>query len=92
MSFGRWHEEQKAAESPGGGGGGGLTWFSDLANSSGEQLLPLYEGMQPVSFQNIKESMEASMPKKIMGMNYQQRFKVGKTSRRTSHYHFSVDD
>jgi Got1/Sft2-like family len=71
MSFGKWYDEQKASE---GGDGSSNSWFGDL--TSGEQLLPLYEGMQPISFQNIRETMEAQMPKKIMGMNYQQRFKV----------------
>lgn len=73
MSFGRWHEEQQAAES--GAGGTSNSWFGDLTMSS-EQLLPLYEGMQPVNLQSIRSSMEAQMPQKIMGMGYQQRFKV----------------
>ena len=71
MSFGKWYEEQKVSE---GGGASSNSWFGDL--TSGEQFLPLYEGMQPISFQSLRETMEAQMPKKIMGMNYQQRFQV----------------
>ena len=74
MSFGRWHEEQQAA-AEGGGGASSSSWFGDLTMSS-EQLLPLYEGMQPINLQSIRSSMEAQMPQKIMGMGYQQRFKV----------------
>lgn len=73
MSFGKWHEQQKAAEENG-GAASTSSWFGDT-----EHLLPLYEGMQglqPVSFDSIRSSMEAQMPKKIMGMGYQQRFKV----------------
>ena len=69
MSFGRWYEEQQAGE----GGASGSSWFGDF---NSDQLLPLYEGMQPVNFQSIRSSMEAQMPQKIMGMGYQQRFKV----------------
>lgn len=71
MSFGKWYDEQKQAEE---GGGSPGSWFSDTFNS--DQLLPLYEGMQPMNLQSIRESMEAQMPKKIMGMGYQQRLKV----------------
>lgn len=77
MSFGQWYDQQRQGE----GTEGGNSWFSGLqdVSLSTDQLLPLYEGMQPVSFQNIRESMEAQMPKKILGMGYQQRFKVHTT-------------
>lgn len=41
-------------------------------------MLPLFnsESMQSLSWGNMKASMEAQMPKKIMGMGYQQRFQV----------------
>ena len=77
MSFGKWYDEQKAGEEGGDGG-----WFGNMGNMVGDvglnsdQLLPLYEGIQAPNFQNIKASMEAQMPKKILGMGYQQRFKV----------------
>ena len=74
MSFGKWYEEQKASEE---GGDGANSWFGGLdVGLNSDQLLPLYENMQPVNFQNIRASMEAQMPKKILGMGYQQRFKV----------------
>lgn len=71
-SFGKWYEEQKQGEE---GGASSGSWFSDTFNT--DQLLPLYEGMNaPVDLQSLRESMESRMPKKIMGMGYQQRFKV----------------
>lgn len=76
MSFGKWYDEQKAGEA---GEGGGSSLFGNLGiemNLNSDQLLPLYEGMQPVNFQNIRAGMEAQMPKKVLGMGYQQRFKV----------------
>lgn len=67
-SFGQWYDEQKAGES----GESGSSWFG------AEQMLPLFdtESMQNFSFANMKSAMEAQMPKKIMGMGYQQRFQV----------------
>jgi hypothetical protein len=90
-SFGRWYDDQRAAE--GGGGGSNSSWFSV------EQTLPLFntdslqaytDGLQNISFDSMKQSMEAQMPKKILGMGYQQRFKVGpkwagNISRRVGH-------
>ena len=73
MSFGKWYEEQKAAE---GDGTSSNSWFGGMPDFSSDQLLPLYEGMQPVNLQSIRESMESQLPKKILGMGYQQRFKV----------------
>ncbi|CAB9520189.1 SFT2 domain containing [Seminavis robusta] len=81
--FGNWYKEQQA-ESGGGNGGGsvGNSFFGveipDF-NVNTDQILPLTEGMPNMpnmSMQNIRETMESQMPKKIMGMNYQQRFKV----------------
>ena len=71
-SFGQWYEDQKAGED---GDGGNSSWFDS------EQVLPLFntEGMQTLSFEGMKQSMEAQMPKKILGMGYQQRFKVSQS-------------
>ena len=68
-SFGQWYEEKKQEESD----EASSSWFGD----SGEGL-PLFnsENMQSFSFSNMRASMEAQMPKKIMGMGYQERFKV----------------
>lgn len=68
-SFGQWYDEQKAGE----GGDSGSSWFG------ADQMLPLFdtESMQNFSFANMKSAMESQMPKKIMGMGYQQRFQVG---------------
>jgi hypothetical protein len=73
MSFGKWYEEKKAEESSGDGSAGSpsSSWFDT-------ETLPLYssEAMQNLSWSNMKASMEAQMPRQIMGMGYQQRFKV----------------
>lgn len=66
--FGQWYEQQKAAEngeSPRAGSG----WFSEM------ETLPLFN-TETLSWSSMKASMESQMPKKIMGMGYQQRFKV----------------
>jgi hypothetical protein len=79
MSFGKWYEEKKARENGGGDGGGGASssWFDT-------ESLPLFstETMQSMSWSNMKASMEAQMPRQIMGMGYQQRFKVRKKKER----------
>jgi hypothetical protein len=69
-SFGKWYEDQKAEQD--GEGAGTSSWFDT------EQGLPLFstEGMPGFSLESMKESMEASMPRKILGMGYQQRFQV----------------
>jgi outer membrane protease len=71
-SFGKWYEDQKAQEAGDDADGG--SWFS--SSSEGLPLFNTPEGMQNFSFDSMKQSMEAQMPKKIMGMGYQQRFKV----------------
>ena len=70
-SFGSWYDEQKAAEN---GDASNSSWFS----VDTEEVLPLFnaENMPGFSFDSMKQSMEAQMPKKILGMGYQQRFKV----------------
>jgi hypothetical protein len=76
-SFGSWYDEQRAAENGDAGGpssSSSSSWFS----IDSEQVLPLFnsENLQGFSIESMKQSMEGSMPKKIMGMGYQQRFKV----------------
>eukprot|EP00536_Pseudo-nitzschia_multiseries_P007729 jgi/Psemu1/256532/estExt_Genewise1Plus.C_1840055 len=70
-SFGSWYDEQKAAEN---GDTSSSNWFS----IDTDEVLPLFnaENLPGFSFETMKQSMEAQMPKKIMGMGYQQRFKV----------------
>lgn len=74
-SFGSWYEQQQRAEN------GevestttSMSWFS----MDSEQVLPLFnsDSLQGFSFESMKQSMEAQMPKKVLGMGYQQRFKV----------------
>jgi len=71
-SFGSWYDDQKAAEN--GEGSSNSSWF----NIESEQILPLFnsENLQGFSFDSMKQTMESQMPKKILGMGYQQRFKV----------------
>ena len=72
-SFGSWYDQQRAAESGEGDPSSSSSWFS-----IDDQVLPLFnsDNLQGFSFDSMKQSMEAQMPKKIMGMGYQQRFKV----------------
>ena len=72
--FGNWNYEQNNAGGNGGGdlevgGGGGET--ASFLGASGMPAMP--EGM---SWSNFKSSLEAQMPQRVMGMNYQERFKV----------------
>ena len=76
-SFGQWYDERQAESNPDGSSG---SWFGreqvlPLFNAEGMQNLSM-EGIQNFSFESMKQSMEASMPKKVMGLSYQQRFKV----------------
>ena len=72
-SFGNWYDEKKAAEN-GDASSSNSSWFS----IDTDEVLPLFnaENLQSFSFENMKQSMEGQMPKKIMGMGYQQRFQV----------------
>ena len=63
--FGKWYEEQKAEEETGGG------WGDTLPLWSGEGM-----SLESLHWSNMKANMEPQMPKKIMGMGYQQRFQV----------------
>lgn len=78
-SFGSWYDQKRAAEN--GEAGDAAATSSSIFSSFGmdsEQVLPLFnsESLPGFSFENMKQSMEAQMPKKILGMGYQQRFKV----------------
>ena len=75
-SFGSWYDQQRAAESGEGDPSSSSSWFS--IDTASDQVLPLFnsDNLQGFSFDSMKQSMEAQMPKKIMGMGYQQRFKV----------------
>uniref|UniRef100_A0A7S0Y7I4 Vesicle transport protein n=1 Tax=Pseudo-nitzschia delicatissima TaxID=44447 RepID=A0A7S0Y7I4_9STRA len=69
-SFGSWYDEQQAAER----GESSSSWFS----IDTEQALPLFntENLPGFSIDSMRQSMEAQMPQRILGMGYQQRFKV----------------
>lgn len=69
MSFGKWYEDQKNG-----------TTSSDEEQS----VLPLFTSTMmnslpsspDLNWNSIKSNLEAQMPQTILGMNYQQRFKV----------------
>ncbi|GKY92582.1 hypothetical protein MPSEU_000228300 [Mayamaea pseudoterrestris] len=71
-SFGQWYDDKRAEES---GTPSSSSWFP-----STEDVLPLFnvstESIPTISWDGMKSSMEAQMPQKVMGMGYQQRFKV----------------
>jgi hypothetical protein len=68
-SFGRWYEEKKNEE---GGDSGASSWFDT------ESLMPMLNAgnFEAISWSSMKQTMENQMPKQILGMSYQQRFKV----------------
>lgn len=68
-SFGQWYEDQQR------GGGESNNNSSSSWNISTESL-PLFNSDSIPSLSSMRASMEAQMPKKIMGMGYQQRYKV----------------
>jgi hypothetical protein len=63
--FGAWYEEQKAQENG-----------ASEASAGGDQMLPLWGDTSQYSFSSFRSSMEAQLPQQILGMNYQQRFRV----------------
>jgi hypothetical protein len=73
--FGKWYEEKKNEEL--GDSSGASSWLGGTV----DQVLPLFNTenfpqLQPISWETMKSSMEQQMPKKILGMGYQQRFQV----------------
>uniref|UniRef100_A0A7R9ZII6 Vesicle transport protein n=1 Tax=Craspedostauros australis TaxID=1486917 RepID=A0A7R9ZII6_9STRA len=69
--FGQWYNEQKTDDAA--ASSNSSSWF-DIE----QQGFPTFstEGMPQFSFEGMKQTMEAQMPKKILGMGYQQRFQV----------------
>ena len=89
MSFSNWLDEKKEGSlSPKtatldfAGIFGGGSDSTDVGNGNdSDQTLPLFNpssiNIAPdLGWSNMKASLEAQMPQKILGMNYQQRFKV----------------
>lgn len=86
MSFGQWYEEQKQSEdatSSSSSGGGGFEFLNIFSSDEdGGDTLPLFATTNPDGtpgaggFAGIKASLEAQLPQKVMGMNYQQRFRM----------------
>jgi hypothetical protein len=86
-SFGSWYDQQRrengdhttttTTNGSTAEGGNSSFFFSSFAMDS-EQVLPLFnsESLSGFSLESMRQSMEAQMPKKILGMGYQQRFKV----------------
>jgi len=71
--FGQWYEEKKAEENGPQQEASSSSWFG----GDSDQVLPLFN-TESLSWSSMKQSMESQMPKKVLGMGYQQRFKVSK--------------
>lgn len=75
MSFGKWYEDQKNDNGHGSSStsldeeNGFLPLFNSAMNS-------LPSSASDLGWNSIKSNLEAQMPQTILGMNYQQRFKV----------------
>lgn len=68
--FGSWYQDQQRAQQE--------TSNNEGESTSSDSMLPLWASVDTsqYSFASMRSSMESSMPQRIMGMNYQQRFKV----------------
>lgn len=82
MSFGQWYEEQKqeGSETTSTGFSFSNFFLSDVDDDDEDgESLPLFtneDGTSTFSLSSMRSSLEAQLPSKVMGMNYQQRFKV----------------
>ena len=74
--FGKWYEEQQAAEN--GTSSSNSSWLFNMEEGIplNFESIDLQANLQGFTFESMKQTMEAQMPKKILGMGYQQRFKV----------------
>ncbi|KAL7567031.1 hypothetical protein ACA910_019954 [Epithemia clementina (nom. ined.)] len=77
-TFGQWYDNKKSQDGGNGGASAETSSSSWFGGFDSESVLPLFnnETMQSLSWNNMKASMEAQMPKQILGMGYQQRFQV----------------
>ena len=88
-SFSQWQDDQNNdspnnnnnTNSAGNGGLSNLSFGGIFGGEDGDgnMTLPLFnDGSIPSDFGwgNLKSSMEAQMPQKVLGMNYQERFRV----------------
>eukprot|EP00978_Attheya_sp_CCMP212_P025396 scaffold81618_cov46-Attheya_sp.AAC.3 len=48
----------------------------DVELGNGDEQAPLFGGTDNLNFSSLRAGLEAQLPQKIMGMNYQQRFQV----------------
>ena len=69
QGFGTWNEDRKAQEN----GDVEAGWFDSESLLPGG--LPSFN-TEAISWDSMKSSMEAQMPRTILGMGYQQRFQV----------------
>jgi hypothetical protein len=73
-SFGPWYDTQKSGDNGDSDSGGLMSgWLST-------ESLPLFDPTaittELPTFAGMKASLEAQLPQKVLGMNYQQRFQV----------------
>ena len=77
--FGQWYLEKRAEEQ--GTSSTSTSWLG-LDGIGSEMVLPFVQidpkTMESLSWSNMKASMEAQMPKQILGMGYQQRFQASR--------------
>merc|ERR1719491_824385 len=87
MSFGKWYEQKQQAPNNGDGGGsndsaGGLASFFSISsgNASNENDdggdVESQSLIGSFNIASMRSSLEAQLPQKVMGMNYQQRFQA----------------
>lgn len=79
MSFGQWYEEQQQDGT--GSSSSGISSFSSLfiSDDGDGESLPLFtnaDGTSMLSLSSVRSSLESQLPSKVMGMSYQQRFKM----------------
>lgn len=79
MSFGKWYEDQQQEDGQSQSSFSFSTMFMGDENDDGSESLPLFtnaDGTSAFSLSSMRSSLEAQLPSKVMGMNYQQRFRV----------------
>mmetsp|Transcript_1806 Transcript_1806/g.3878 ORF Transcript_1806/g.3878 Transcript_1806/m.3878 type:complete len:251 (+) Transcript_1806:167-919(+) len=90
MSFGKWYDDQKQHQNPPSSGGSGISdslGLSSLFSTTASTNSSTDEGgdddvesqsllMGNFNISSMRSSLEAQLPQKIMGMNYQQRFQI----------------
>lgn len=78
-SFGQWHADQKHQQQPQSNSMSISSLFSPSTDSTTKEESKDIESqslLESFSISSMRSSLEAQLPPKIMGMNYQQRFQI----------------